>query len=141
VGDLGEEAYRFIDFLVAADQTIWQILPLGPTGVANSPYDSRSAFAGSPLLISENWLVHHRLLDWSDIAAPRDHVERADYVYAWQWKEPLLRRAFQRFTGDQHLAFESRFEEFQKREASWLDDFTLFQALHAENGHEPWTEW
>ena len=141
VGDLGDEALRFIDFLTSAGQSIWQILPLGPTGVANSPYDCRSAFAGNPLLISEQWLVHHGLLDSVDIEESDEGEERVDYVFAWQRKEPLLRRAFQRACEVRNDDLGSRFASYRANEASWLDDFALYQALHEANHHAPWTEW
>ncbi|HEX3724163.1 MAG TPA: 4-alpha-glucanotransferase, partial [Nitrolancea sp.] len=94
VGDLGEEAARFVDFLAEAEQSIWQILPLGPTGVANSPYDCRSAFAGNPLLISEQWLADRGLIDNGDVERFHAPAERSDYLYARRHKESLLRRAF-----------------------------------------------
>jgi 4-alpha-glucanotransferase len=141
VGDLGDGALRFIDFLVDAGQSIWQILPLGPTGVANSPYDSRSAFAGNPLLISEQWLVIHGFLDAADVETSDVGAKRADYVYARQRKEPLLRRAYLHACEVQNDDFESRFATYRAKEASWLDDFALYQALHEANRHVPWVDW
>lgn len=141
IGDLGDEAYRFVDFLAAADQSIWQILPLGPTGVANSPYDSRSAFAGNPLLISENWLLRHGLIDARDDGESGSPAERVDYHFARQHKESLLRQAFLRMSEVQSVELESRFARFRAKEAIWLDDFALFQALHEVNHHAPWIDW
>ena len=100
IGDLGPEAYAFADFLVSAGMKIWQVLPIGPTGYGESPYQSPSAFAGNPLLISLSRLRDEGLLtyDDSEIFVPAD-PERADYAGAWKAKEPLLRRAF-RQSGD-----------------------------------------
>jgi len=141
VGDLGTEAYRFIEFLERAGQNLWQILPLGPAGPGNSPYDSRSAFAGNPLLISETWLVDRGLLDAEDLDDPGPSRDRADYDVAWERKAPLLRRAFARFCRVRAGELAQRFEHFQRHEAGWLDDFALFEALHDTHGPGSWIGW
>jgi 4-alpha-glucanotransferase len=115
IGDLGPEAYRFIDFLIAARQALWQILPLGPTGYGDSPYQAFSAFAGNPLLVSPDRLVEQGFLAASDLEdLPALPADRVDYGWVIQTKERLLRTAFERFgTGamaEQHLAYEA-FEE------------------------------
>ena len=95
VGDLGHEAYRFVDFLAASGQTLWQVLPLGPTGYGNSPYQCFSAFAGNTLLVSPELLVEQGLLAPGSVEAaealPEGHV---DYAAAFPRKEALLREAF-----------------------------------------------
>lgn len=89
IGDLGPEAYRFIDFLADSGQQVWQVLPLGPTGFGNSPYLCYSAFAGNPMLLNLEWLASEDLLEEADLAAcpscPRDRV---DYDQAIAFKMP-----------------------------------------------------
>ncbi|HET9526593.1 MAG TPA: 4-alpha-glucanotransferase, partial [Pyrinomonadaceae bacterium] len=95
IGDLGPEAYKFVDFLVEAGQSLWQVLPLGPTGYGNSPYASYSAFAGNTLLISPERLVEERLLDHADLE--ERPVGPVDYGFAHQFKARILGRAYERF--------------------------------------------
>ena len=141
VGDLGFEAYRFVEFLKRAGQNLWQVLPLGPVGPGNSPYDSRSAFAGNSLLIADAWLVEHGLLDSGDLGDPGPAVDRADYDVAWTRKEPRIRLAFDRFRRTGSLDLQQRFEYFQWHEAGWLEDFALFEALHDAHGSAAWIDW
>jgi 4-alpha-glucanotransferase len=134
VGDLGPEAYRFVDFLGAAGQRIWQVLPLGPTGYGDSPYQSLSAFAGNPLLISPEKLVEHGYLDRADTTEsfPEDRVEFGRVI---PFKLALLRKAFDRFKGGRE------YEEFCESNRAWLDDFARFAALKNANDGKTWTEW
>ncbi len=142
IGDLGDEAYRFVDFLTSAGQTYWQVLPLNPTGYADSPYQTFSAFAGNPLLISPQRLVEIGHLARADLEnVPASPVEQVDFGAVIQYKTALLDRAFARFRelGDsaQHLAF----ERFCAEQSAWLDDFALFMALKTANDMRPWYEW
>ena len=142
IGDLGEAAFRFVDWLVQAGQQWWQILPLGPSGPGDSPYASPSAFAGNPLLVSLNWLVGDGLLDAGDVASDLDFAQHeVDYPRVRAYKMPLLRQAFDRFrrgaASDQRQAFEAFVEE----QRSWLDDYALFMALKHEHGGVAWTDW
>ncbi len=141
VGDLGTEAYRFVEFLESAGQNLWQVLPLGPVGPGNSPYDSRSAFAGNPLLISVSWLIDRGLLDEDDQITPVPGDDRADYGAAWELKAPMLRRAFSRFQHDFSGPLRQCFEQFRQREAVWLEDFSLFEALHDPHRPVSWVDW
>ncbi len=141
VGDFGAEAYRFIDFLSASGQGVWQILPLGPVGDSNSPYDCSSAFAGDPLLISESWLVQYGLLRPSDIPPDLPSNEKADFAAARVRKEPLLREAFDRFVGEPDPRLVQHFDDFCQRERSWIDDFALFEALSNKLDGAPWLDW
>ena len=93
IGDLGPEAFRFVQFLAQARQTLWQMLPLGPTGYGDSPYQTFSTFAGNPLLISLDTLVEDGLLSAADLAAARFGQGRAEYSAAIHFKLPLLDRA------------------------------------------------
>src|SRR5687768_1896268 len=98
IGDLGPEAYRFVDFLAESGQGIWQVLPLGPTGYGDSPYQCFSAFAGNPLLVSPELLERDGLLDQGDLRrVPLFPKDRVDFGPVIEWKKRLLRRAFENF--------------------------------------------
>src|SRR5690606_1005857 len=116
VGDLGPAAYEFVDFLRAAGQRWWQMLPVGPPGAGWSPYDSPSAFAGSPLLISLELLCENGLLGKADLKAPKQRTsgKRADYEATARLKERKLRVAHKRFLADGSPAQKSEFEEFNR---------------------------
>ncbi len=141
VGTLGEEAYRFVDFLTAAGQGIWQILPLGPVGEACSPYDSNSAFAGNALLIDERWLVDRGLLRMEEIDDELPSVDRADFVLARARKEPLLRLGFARFSERTDTELLTQFDEFRSRESAWLDDYAIFRAIEDSQNGLLWNQW
>lgn len=142
IGDLGEWAYRFVDWLHDNDQTVWQVLPLGPTGYGDSPYQTLSAFAGNGNLISLDKLVGDGLLTHEDLADvpdfPADHV---DFGWIGEWRAAKLALAFEHFeeraTSDQRSAFAAWCEE----NAYWLDDFALFITLKDEFEGKPWVEW
>ncbi|HEX6043908.1 MAG TPA: 4-alpha-glucanotransferase [Pyrinomonadaceae bacterium] len=136
IGDLGPEAYKFVDFLAAAGQSLWQVLPLGPTGYGDSPYASYSAFAGNTLLVSPERLIDDGLLDRPDLE--EKPVGRVDYGLAHQLKADLLRRAYENLD---NTDLRSQFEAFTRQQASWLDDYALFRALKDEHGGVAWTEW
>lgn len=143
VGDLGPEAHRFVDFLARAGQRYWQMLPVGPLGGGASPYDSPSAFAGSPLLLSLEVLVERGLLEPKEVSDPRAFASsrNAHYSAAIRYRERRLRRAFARFqarSGDQERAELARFVEQQ---SYWLTDYTLFRALKSARGNASWTTW
>jgi 4-alpha-glucanotransferase len=139
IGDLGPEAYKFVDFLVAAGQTLWQVLPLGPTGYGDSPYASYSAFAGNTLLISPERLVDEGLLEAGDLKDTP--VGPVDYGYAHQLKNTLLSVAFERFGKADHTELRSEFDSFVSQQSHWLPDYALFRALKDEHGGVAWTEW
>ena len=125
IGDLGPAAYRFIDFLEGTHQSIWQVLPLGPTGYGNSPYASYSAFAGNHYLISPDILVSKGLIDASEAEAIRTPVTtRVDYERAYAVKEAVFKKASARFYGQLNGTPNADFEAFKKNNAYWLDDYT-----------------
>ena len=140
VGDLGAAAYRFVDFLAAGRQTLWQIMPLGPVGLGNSPYASSSAFAGSPLLISLDRLAERGWLDADDLSGPDFPPERVEYEAAGQLKQERLRTAFERFRAQASDDDRASLAEFRKRERGWLDDYALFAALK-ERHADAWWDW
>jgi 4-alpha-glucanotransferase len=142
IGDLGEWAYRFVDWLEAAGQTLWQVLPLGPTSYGDSPYQSLSAFAGNPNLISLDILVNEGWLLPDEVAnVPNFPVHHVDYGEVIQYHHLLLSLAYKRFeeaaTPEQRMAFST----WTEQNAYWLEDFALFAALKEHNGGKPWTEW
>ena len=141
IGDLGPEAYKFIEFLADAGQSLWQVLPLGPTGYGDSPYACYSAFAGNTLLISPEQLVTDGLLDSSDLPAPLIDSDRIDFGTAQSIKDDLLRRAYQRFTKTKETKLRSAFEAFAQRQSHWLEDYSLFRAVKDARGGVAWNEW
>jgi 4-alpha-glucanotransferase len=130
IGELGSEAYAFIDFLERSGQTLWQVLPLGPTGYGDSPYASFSTFAGNPLLISldrleaEGWLLKANLS-----GSPRFSSTKVDYMRVQQWKLPLLQKAATAFLSSKDQQHWSDYKKFLREQDSWINDFALFMAV------------
>ena len=123
VGDLGPQAYRWIDWLAATGCTLWQVLPLGPTGYGDSPYQCFSAFAGNPFLVSPELLVQDGLLTPADLAdRPEFPAEQVDFGPVIQWKLTLLYRAYEHYLADP-APLHAQFESFQAQEYAWLSDF------------------
>jgi len=134
IGDLGDGAKAFLSFLGDADIGHWQVCPLGPTmgAAGESPYQSPSAFAGNPLLIDLDGLVDDGWLDESDLEPIPDFPEdRVDYDAVREYKQPLLRTAFERFDEEAGRKAHSEFDAFREREP-WLDDYALFRAMSGE---------
>jgi 4-alpha-glucanotransferase len=142
IGDLGNEAYRFVDWLTSAGQQLWQTLALGPTGYADSPYASFSAFAGNHMLISPDRLVQEGDLSAGDLTDlppfPDDHV---DFGWVIPYKTELLRRAAKRFFAHASSERRAQFDQFCHENHRWLDDFALFMAVKAEHNMVIWTQW
>ncbi|MGH2515874.1 MAG: 4-alpha-glucanotransferase [Ktedonobacterales bacterium] len=142
IGDLGPAAISLLDFLAAARQKLWQVLPLGPTGYGNSPYATLSAFAGNPLLISPERLAEDELLSPADLA---DHPPfpdtSVDFGALVPWKLALLRRAHLRFSTASAAALRHDYERFRESQRAWLDDYALYAALKAEHDGAAWVEW
>jgi len=142
IGDLGSEAYKFVDTLVKAGQSYWQILPLGPTGYGDSPYSSFSAFAGNTLLISPEKLVTDELITTAETdERPKFQAERIDYQAVSEWKARLLAKSFERFSAQRSTNFRSEFDRFCESERAWLDDYALYRALKRTQNNRPWYEW
>ncbi|MCI0394575.1 MAG: 4-alpha-glucanotransferase, partial [Chloroflexi bacterium] len=145
IGDLGEAAYRFVDFLEWCKQTIWQVLPLGPTGYGDSPYQAFSAFAGNPLLISPDRLVQEGYLPAGAVASvPNLPTYRVDFGPVINYKNELLRQAYEHFQEQGTAEQQEAFEQFCAVQAGWLDDFALFMALkahHADQAGGVWNTW
>src|SRR6185503_8077311 len=142
IGDLGDDVYRFVDFLVSSGQTLWQILPLGPTGHGNSPYSCYSAFAGNILLISPERLARSGLLSEGDFRDVPDFAEgHVDFEKASEFKRSLLVKAYQRFKQSQPPHLANAFNKFSSAENYWLDDYALYQTLKERHGGQAWADW
>lgn len=142
IGDLGPGAYRFAEFLHGAGQTIWQALPLNPTGYADSPYQCFSAFAGNPLLLSLDRLLEEGLLSRPDLGVVPDFpVDEVVYGRVIDWKYPILRTAARNFFSTRSPELHAQYDAFCAANASWLDDFALFMAVKEAYGLVMWTLW
>ncbi len=140
IGELGGEAYAFIDFLEQSGQKVWQVLPLGPTGFGDSPYQNFSAFAGNPLLISTEALVENGYLTPEDLGDRPEFAEgRVDFGALIPWKLGLLARAAQRFQSAQRERPE--FDAFQKKHGWWLDNYARFMAAKQRYGDDTQRYW
>jgi len=139
IGDMGEEARQFIDTLSDAQVGLWQILPLGPVGYGNSPYASRSAFAGNELLISLDELHDAGYLALSDIVSPPEFPEQTvDFTAVEQYKFPLLVKAAQQFIAQASSNDQVAFEAFTAEQCHWLDDYALYRAMLDHYGDSRW---
>lgn len=142
IGDLGKGAYDFLDWLAAAKQQLWQVLPLGPTGYGDSPYQSFSAFAGNPLLISPDGLAYAGLLPHealADVSAFPGH--RVDFGAVIPYKQKLFRQSYAHFTAQGTADQRNAFAAFRERNAHWLSDFALFMAIKGHFGGGSWHNW
>jgi 4-alpha-glucanotransferase len=141
IGDLGPIAYEWVDVLAAAKQSWWQILPLGPTGFGDSPYQCFSAFAGNPYLLSPELLARDGLLepvDYTHHGFPDDHVEYGPVI---QFKQHVLTRAWENFQARGGAELRKELAAFCGESAWWLDDFALFMALKDAHGGGSWQTW
>ena len=125
IGTLGREAYRFIDFLEASNQKIWQLLPIHQTSYGDSPYQSPSAFAGNPYFIDLDCLIEQGLLTKKEVKDQPPTTNYIDYAHVYYARYPLLRKAFARFDAAQYPDY----EDFCARHAFWLDDYAIFMAI------------
>lgn len=142
IGDFGSEAKQFLDFLQFTGQSIWQVLPLGPTGFGNSPYASYSAFAGNHFLISLDILVEKGLL--TEKETQRAHLPftlKADYENSYRLKGDLLKIASDRFYSSMDSEQKQKLENFVADNRDWLEDYSLFIACSKANGRKPWNAW
>lgn len=142
IGDLGDEAVRFIEFLVASGQKLWQVLPLGPTGYGDSPYQCFSVFAGNTLLVSPQRLLETGLLTSDDVKDhPTFHAERIDFTRVKEFKAQLLSKAYNNFLESQEPNLREDFKEFCDKETVWLDDWALYRALKDAHDEKAWYQW
>lgn len=141
VGDLGPAAFVWVNHLARAKQSWWQMLPLGPTGYADSPYQCFSAFAGNPNLISLEQLVEDGLLLESELPQVEFRQDIADYDRARPLKLKATELAFERFNLRDAKSLAADFAEFKRQESGWLDAYALFIALKEKHGGVAWWEW
>jgi 4-alpha-glucanotransferase len=142
IGTLGAGAHAFAEWLASAGQRIWQVLPLGPTGFGDSPYQCLSAFAGNHLLLDLPALVESNLLEPRDLdRAIRPAGDAVDFGDVIATHEPLLARVAERFEQTASRAARHAFDAFTQANAAWLDDFALFMAVKVAHGGAPWTSW
>jgi 4-alpha-glucanotransferase len=142
IGDLGPEAYRWIDFLDRTGTQFWQVLPLGPTGYGDSPYQCFSAFAGNPYLISATKLRDQGLLTKYDLSDRPDFpLEKVDYGPVINWKIKVLQRSYKHFISTKSKKLQEDFEAFKVAQQAWLEPFATFMAIKAEHGNVGWNEW
>jgi 4-alpha-glucanotransferase len=142
IGDLGKYAYRFIDYLVEANQSVWQVLPLGPTSYGDSPYQSPSTFAGNSNLISLDKLVEDGYLQADDLNdVPDFPTYCVDYGWIIPYHNEKLRLAFQRFDQNPTATHKQAYDAFCEQSAVWLDDYALFMSVKDSYGGKPWTQW
>ena len=141
IGDFGPDAYRFVDWLAAAGQTLWQWLPITPVGPGDSPYQSPSAFAGSPLMVALEPLVERGWLAAPQLPADGFRAERVDFSRVIPWRDEQLRNAAAGFAARASADDRAAFAAWRAREASWLDDYALFMALFNVHGMRPWWQW
>jgi len=142
IGDLGENAFRFVDWLERAGQRLWQVMPLNPTEFGDSPYSSPSAFAGNPVLISLSWLAGEGLLTPEDLATVPDFPDhKVDFQAVVPFKTRMLHLAFDRFRNGAAVAQDSEFERFCADQAHWLNDYALFVATKEAHGGVSWRDW
>ena len=142
IGDLGNSAHEFVEFLAESGQKIWQVLPLSPTGYGDSPYQCFSAFAGNPLLIDLRALREQGLLSLQDLSnapdLPEEHVE---YGRVIEFKQGLLRKAAHTFLADGAPTDRGAFDMFCQNNTDWLDDYALFMACKGIYKDAVWVNW
>lgn len=138
IGTLGDAAYRFVDLLVDLKQRYWQILPVGPTGYGDSPYQMISAFAGNPYLIDLDMLVSEGLLTTDEIKSFNWGTDdsKVDYGILFENRARVLRKAFERFDSQS-----ADFELFLEQNKDWLDTYSLFMAIKSDNQDKSWLDW
>jgi 4-alpha-glucanotransferase len=141
IGDMGPDAYRFVDWLESSGQSLWQLLPMTPIGPGNSPYQSVSAFAGSPLMVAFEPLLQAGWLGRLGEPEGGWDPHRVDFGKVINWRMSLLRDAFSGFESRAGEDDTKAFERWMKKEASWLNDYALFMALETAHGGMPWWTW
>lgn len=142
IGEFNQHAGDFVDFLAASGQKLWQVMPLGPTGYGDSPYQCFSAFAGNPLLIGLDQLVADGALSPGTLEnAPAFPTARVDYGWVINWKQAILRSSYDTFNANARAHQRGAFAKFVDENHHWLDDYALFMALKEAHGGKVWTTW
>ena len=140
IGGMGKDAFQFVDFLAKTNQKIWQILPLGPVGYGNSPYQSYSAFAGNPVFIDIQQLVNDRLISKSLVTNQHFKVKKVEFDRVEEWKMVIFREAYVGFKNNFHR-YNEEYDRFMSLNSWWLDDYALFRSLKSKNDETVWNMW
>lgn len=141
VGSFGREAYAFVDFLAATGQSVWQLLPINPTGYGNCPYSCFSAFAGNPLLIDLKGLAAQGDLIAADLPPPVTASDKVDFTAAYKIQGALLHKACTRFLQQATDYRRQQFQVFCEQQQSWLDDYALFETIRCHQQYHVWQQW
>ncbi|HEX8925134.1 MAG TPA: 4-alpha-glucanotransferase, partial [Terriglobales bacterium] len=141
IGDFGPAAHDFVDFLASARQGLWQILPLAPAGIGNSPYSATSAFAGDVLMVSLERLAEHGMISRDKLARLPNPKGRVDFEAVRRAKMPLLNEAASSFLRNAWGEHRAKFDRFCSENSWWLEDFVLFDALRKRYNGESWNKW
>ena len=139
IGGFSKEAYEFVDFLAASGQSLWQILPLGPTGYGDSPYQSFSTFAGNPYYISLDFLIDEGLLTSEECSSVDfgDNSHKVEYEKIYNTRFELLKKAFERA----NVGENKEYQEFVENNKEWLKDYAMYMAIKDSLGGISWIEW
>jgi 4-alpha-glucanotransferase len=141
IGDLGPDAHRFVDWLQANGQTLWQWLPTTPIGPGDSPYQSVSAFAGSPLMVALEPLIERKWLAAPQMNTPGNFGSEVDFGFVVNFRNQSLRQAKKGFDAQSSIEDKRRFAGWCEASRDWLDEYALFAALHQANDWRPWWQW
>jgi 4-alpha-glucanotransferase len=141
VGDFGPAAYAFVDFLASAQQRLWQVLPLSPTGYGSSPYSALSAFAGNPLLISLEMLARDGWIAWERLNGLPGAEGACDFGAAVERKLPVVEEAAANFLDHASAEDKLRFQQFCRDNISWLTDWAMYAVLRRRFAYASWNEW
>ena len=140
IGGFGKDAYQFVDFLSHTKQKIWQILPLGPVGYGNSPYQCYSAFAGNPIFIDIQQLVTDRLISKDSVTDQHFKAKQVEFERVGEWKTALFREAFTGFQKN-FSRYKDEYVLFMNHNSWWLDDYALFRSLKTKHHETVWNTW
>ena len=141
IGSLGASALDFVDFLAQAGQKYWQILPIGPTGYGDSPYQSFSTFAGNPYLIDLDWLIQKGWLSRRSCEAVREEDGYVNYAHLSKTRLPLLRQAYGAFCHTASVKEQAEYAAFCQAQAGWLPDYAHFMAIKEQQDGRPLAAW
>jgi 4-alpha-glucanotransferase len=140
IGCMGKDAFQFVDFLAQTKQKVWQILPLGPVGYGNSPYQCYSAFAGNPMFIDIDQLVADRFISKKSVTDENFKDKKVDFERVEEWKLDLFREAFSGFQNN-FSRFQDEYHTFMQHNSWWLDDYALFRSLKSKYDESVWNTW
>ena len=140
IGSMGKDAFQFVDFLAQTKQKIWQILPLGPVGYGNSPYQCYSAFAGNPMFIDVQQLVSDRLISRKSVSDQNFKTKVVEFERVGEWKTVLFKEAFAGFRKN-FDRYKEEYHTFMQHNSWWLDDYALFRSLKTKYGETVWNTW